>query len=135
MGLYLKGFLVIITASLVAFALLIYISIAHGRLPPVPAEAEQGKMVFQQKGCIECHTIFGNGGYSGGDLTKVYGKFGPAALRDYLVHPPLITGTKYRRHDKLTEEEADEVTAYFKFLNSVNTLGWPPRPVFSKEIK
>lgn len=128
MDLRLKGFLVTLFFSLTAFALLIYYSATSGRVQKMPPEAVAGKAIFQKKACVECHTILGNGAYSGGDLTKIYGTLGSEALKDYLTHPPLLTGAKNKRHDQLTEEEADSITAYFQFLESINTTEWPPRP-------
>jgi nitric oxide reductase subunit C len=130
MGFYLKGFLAILLFSLTTFTWLIYYSATGDKVQPIPAEAEKGKMVFQKKACVECHTIFGNGGYAGGDLTKIYEKVEGAALKGYLTHPPVISGTEQKRHDKLTEEEADSVVAYLGFLNSINTTNWPPRPMY-----
>lgn len=125
MGFRLKGFLAVILGSLAIFTWLLYYSITSDQVRTMPLEAEQGKRIFQKKGCVECHTLFGNGGYSGGDLTKIYEKLGRDGLKDYLTHPPVISGAKKKRHDSLTEEEADQITAYFYFVNSIDT-NWPP---------
>jgi nitric oxide reductase subunit C len=131
----LKGFLAAMLASLAVFSWLIYYSTTGDRLKPIPADAKQGKRIFQQKACVECHTVFGNGGYSGGDLTKIYGKFGSEGLKDYLTHPPVISGAKQRRHEHLTKEEADGIIAYFDFINLINTIEWPPRPMPDDKIR
>lgn len=128
MGFQLKAFLLIMLVSLATFGGLIYYSAIDERVQSVPAEAEQGKTVFQKKACIECHTVLGNGGYSGGDLTKVYDKYGGAALKDYFTNPPLLSGAKNKRHQQLTDKEADALIAYLQFLDSINTGNWPPRP-------
>ena len=47
-------------------------------------DAVEGKRVFQSYNCMGCHTIVGNGGYFGPDLTKLYGKVGPAWLEAFL---------------------------------------------------
>lgn len=125
----LKGFLAILFASLAVFSSLIYYSTTSDRLAPVPFNAKQGKKIFQQKACVECHTVFGNGGYSGGDLTKIYGKLGSEELKNYLTHPPVISGAKQKRHEALSKEETDSIIAYFNFINSINTTDWPPRPM------
>ncbi|MEO8839226.1 MAG: c-type cytochrome, partial [Herbaspirillum sp.] len=46
--------------------------------------AVQGKRVFQSYNCMGCHTIVGNGAYFAPDLTKLYGKVGPAWLAAFL---------------------------------------------------
>ncbi len=47
-------------------------------------DAVQGKRIFQAYNCMGCHTIVGNGAYFGPDLTKLYGKVGPAWLEAFL---------------------------------------------------
>ncbi|MGE0580763.1 MAG: c-type cytochrome [Steroidobacteraceae bacterium] len=46
--------------------------------------AVEGKRVFQAYNCMGCHTIVGNGAYFGPDLTKLYGKVGPAWIEAFL---------------------------------------------------
>lgn len=46
--------------------------------------ADQGKRVFQAYNCMGCHTLVGNGGYLGPDLTQVYKRTGPAWLAAFL---------------------------------------------------
>ena len=47
-------------------------------------DAVEGKRVFQAWNCMGCHTIVGNGAYFGPDLTKLYGKVGPAWMEAFL---------------------------------------------------
>ena len=47
-------------------------------------DAVAGKRVFQAYNCMGCHTIVGNGGYFGPDLTKTYSAVGPAWLEAFL---------------------------------------------------
>lgn len=119
-------FLGFLFATMALFAFLVYSSIFKTAAAfPIPPDALQGKIVFQKKACIECHTVFGNGGYLGGDLTKVYDQMGGQAIKDYLVHPPVLTGAKNKRHDQLDEQEAEAAVVYLKYLNSIDTLDWP----------
>ncbi|MGI6093050.1 MAG: hypothetical protein ACOYD5_08735 [Negativicutes bacterium] len=62
----------------------------------------------------------------GGDLTKAYAKFGPERIIGYLTAAPLLNGAKHKRHEQLTLWEAQQVSAYLEFVNSINTLDWPP---------
>lgn len=133
MKLGVKGFLLTLLFSLAAFSLLVYISTTNDKVQALPLEAAQGKSIYQKKACVECHTLFGNGGYWGGDLTKAYAKFGSEGLKAYLTQPPLMRGAKKKRHDQLTTEEADQIIAYLNFVNSIDTMNWPPSPVGSKQ--
>ena len=128
-----KGFLLTLLFSLAAFSLLIYISTTSEKVQVLPLAAAQGKSVYQKKACVECHTIFGNGGYWGGDLTKAYANLGSEGLKAYLTQPPIMKGAKKKRHDQLTAEEADQIIAYLNFVNSIDTMNWPPSPAGNKQ--
>jgi nitric oxide reductase subunit C len=119
------GFFFILFASIGLFFFLVYNSILHVSAKPIPSDALQGKKVFQRQACIECHTVFGNGGYLGGDLTKIYDRTSAETLRAYMSHPPVLTGAKKKRHVQVTEQEASAIVAYLKYLNTINTLDWP----------
>lgn len=120
-------FCVIFILASIVFIFLVSQSISNIETQVIPMEAVQGKKIFQRKACIECHTLFGNGGYWGGDLTKVYDKYGYTRIMDYLTVAPLLGGAEHKRHEQLTTEEAEQISAYLKFVNSINTLDWPPR--------
>ncbi|MPN11984.1 hypothetical protein SDC9_159293 [bioreactor metagenome] len=122
----LNSFLVVLSISLIAFFGAIYSSVAGNKLQSMTDQELKGKHVFEQRACIECHTLFGNGGYSGGDLTKAYGNFGEVYLKEYFLQPPLISGAKSKKHISLSPAETDLLIAYLRFVNSVNTVGWPP---------
>lgn len=124
------GFFSLLLLIIGLFALLIYHSILiSSSQHPIPSDAIAGKTVFQKKACIECHTVFGNGGYMGGDLTKIYGQKGQEAITKYLTDPPFLSGAKSMRHDRLNQTEAEAMAAYLRFLNSIDTAGWPPHNV------
>jgi nitric oxide reductase subunit C len=119
------GFLILLLASIGIFFALVYTSILNATLQPIPPIALQGKEVFQAQACIECHTVFGNGGYVGGDLTKIYNQTSAETLKAYLTNPPLLTGAKKKRHVQVTEHDAILLVEYLKYLNTINTLDWP----------
>ena len=110
----------------IGFGGLISQSINSIEMEIIPRAAVQGKQIFQRKACVECHRVFGNGGYWGGDLTKAYAKLGHERITGYLTAAPLLSGAKHKRHEQLTPEEAEQVSAYLQFVNSINTLDWPP---------
>ena len=119
----------ILIGTIGVFSLLVYHSvISVSSAQPIPPDAIPGKAIFQKKACIECHTIFGNGGYLGGDLTKIHGRSGEKVLKDFLVNPPILPGAKRKRHDQVNEQEAEAIIAYLRYLNSINTLDWPLDP-------
>lgn len=105
------------------------VTLISARLPsPMPEQAVAGKRVWQKNNCISCHTIFGNGGYVGDDLTHITAKDNPSQLVKYLVTPPVMRPNKYTHHPALDETEAQDLVQYLKFVDALPNLGWPPKP-------
>ncbi len=82
-------------------------------------DAVDGKRVFQAYNCMGCHTIVGNGAYFGPDLTKLYGKVGPAWLEAFLpsagAWPTGAAVTLQLRNEAVaTEAGVDSIDAYLK---------------------
>lgn len=125
------GFVVVFVITTVAFGILVQQAVNKAESRPVPPQVSAGKDAFQSKACIECHTVFGNGGYSGGDLTKVYSKYGKD-LPDFLASSrPMGSFAKRKQHLRLNQQQAQEVAAYLKFIDSTENLDWPPRTILN----
>jgi len=82
-------------------------------------DAVAGKRVFQSYNCMGCHTIVGNGAYFGPDLTKLYGKVGPAWLEAFLPSAgawPANGAVKLQLQDKAIASEAgvETIDAYLE---------------------
>lgn len=114
---------------------------AH-RFTPAEADAimRKGKLVIQSRSCINCHTFFGNGAYYGPDLTKAWldsawetmwmpmtqTKTREEAMVQFLMHPDRYpTWGRQMPNLGLSEEEARALTAYLKWMSSVQTNGFP----------
>ncbi|MEW6218690.1 MAG: c-type cytochrome [Thermodesulfobacteriota bacterium] len=46
-----------------------------------------GAAVYEREGCGDCHSVAGQGGRLGPDLTAVAGRLPPAAIRAYIRDP------------------------------------------------
>lgn len=82
-------------------------------------DAVAGKRVFQAYNCMGCHTIVGNGAYFGPDLTKLYGKVGPAWIEAFLPSAgswPTGGAVKLQLQNKAVAADAgvDSIEAYLK---------------------
>jgi mono/diheme cytochrome c family protein len=82
-------------------------------------DAVAGKRVFQSYNCMGCHTIVGNGAYFGPDLTKLYGKVGPAWIRAFLPSAgawPTKGAVSLQLQDKAVAADAgvDTIEAYLE---------------------
>ena len=112
--------------SIGGFVLANYFSV---QLPgPIPDEAVLGKRVWQTHECISCHTLFGNGGYIGDDLTNIVSKRSSKELLEFMTKPPVMRPNHKRLHPGLTTEETKNLISYLEFVQKIPTLGWPPEP-------
>ena len=101
-----------------------------------PPKTSDGKLVIQGRNCMNCHTLLGNGAYYAPDLTKAWldQGWGAESVRENLMVTFLLdpeanartfgTGRKMPNLD-LTQEEAEAVVAYLKWMSSIDTNGFP----------
>ncbi|MDR3543592.1 MAG: c-type cytochrome [Desulfosporosinus sp.] len=114
--------------NILSFGLFVAVTLISARLPsPMSEQTIAGKLVWQRHNCISCHTLFGNGGYVGDDLTHITAKDNPSYLIEYFVHPPVMRPNKYTHHPALDEVDAEDLVHYLEFVNTIPTLGWPPQ--------
>lgn len=94
-------------------------------------EVVAGKHVFQKYNCNDCHTILGFGAYYAPDLTRVYGRRGDAYIRAIITAPQAILATSFRKMPNLHVKpiEIDQLVAFFKWVNDIDTHDWPPQDV------
>ncbi len=99
----------------------------------------KGKLVIQSRACMDCHTFFGNGAYYAPDLTKAWldpawdawiaitnSKSKEEAMVKFLRDPVTYrTWTRTMPNLHLSQDEAEAVVAYLKWLSSVDTNGFP----------
>ena len=81
--------------------------------------ADQGKRLFQAYNCMGCHTLVGNGGYLGPDLTGEYKRVGPAWLAAFLPSAGRwpTTGAvrgQLQDPDQVADTGIDSIDAYLK---------------------
>ncbi len=123
-----RGFVATVLSSFLVFSLLTMITVRSIRPPVVPPRAAMGKIVWQKGGCVQCHSLFGNGAYNAVDLTRETEVRSREWLRRFFQEPPLMRPGGKKRHPPLSGSEADLLVDYLEFVSSINTLGWPPRP-------
>jgi putative heme-binding domain-containing protein len=62
-------------------------SLGRGEAQPLPGDAALGEQVYAKNECAKCHTIAGEGGSLGPDLTDVGARRGLDFLRAAVLHP------------------------------------------------
>ncbi|CBL47294.1 Nitric-oxide reductase subunit C [gamma proteobacterium HdN1] len=90
-------------------------------------QVARGKEIWEVNNCIGCHTLLGEGAYFAPELGNVYARRGPEFIKMWIKMQP--TGTPGRRqmpNFHLTDEELDDLVAFLKYVNGVDTANWPP---------
>lgn len=91
--------------------------------------AIKGKHLFDQKNCMGCHTIMGEGAYYAPELTKVYERRGEAFIRSMLKNPEqMYPGQRKMTNYNLTDAEINHLVAFLKWIGNMDLNGFPPKP-------
>ena len=93
----------------------------------ITPQVEHGKKIWETRNCIGCHTLLGEGAYFAPELGNVYKRRGPDFIKAWIKAQP--TGAPGRRQMpqfNLTDQELDDLVAFLKFTNEINTANWPP---------
>ncbi len=95
----------------------------------------RGKKIWEDKACVNCHTILGEGAYYAPELGNVWirhgGKDDPEGAKDFIKEwmksqPTGIEGRRQMPQFNLTDKQLDDLVAFFKWVSTIDTNGWPP---------
>jgi nitric oxide reductase subunit C len=93
----------------------------------------EGKHIWHQKNCINCHTLLGEGAYYAPDLTHIAAQRGEAYLTEFLKDPSkFYSQEKDRRlmpNMNLSDQQISDVIAFLSWVDKIDNQGWPPRPI------
>lgn len=93
------------------------------------AEVVRGKHLFEQKNCMGCHTILGEGAYYAPELTKVFERRGEAFIKAMLKDPDsMYPGQRRMTNYNFSDEEISDLTAFLKWIGTLDLNGFPPKP-------
>ena len=99
-----------------------------------PSVAE-GKHIWEMKGCINCHSILGEGAYFAPELGNVMTRWGvqddPVGAKDALAGwmdamPTGIEGRRQMPQFNLTDEDYRNLADFLLWTNRIRTQSWPP---------
>lgn len=92
-----------------------------------------GKKIWEKNNCMGCHTILGEGAYYAPELTKVYERRGEGYIKAALMSktPWSPRGRKMVAY-AMTEQEANDVTAFLKWIGETDLNGFPAKPDLKK---
>jgi len=99
------------------------------------ASVEAGKKVWEDKACINCHTILGEGAYFAPEVGNVMARWGMLddpdgaydALKGWMEAMPTgIEGRRQMPQFNLSDEEIRNLSDFLLWTNTIDTQGWPP---------
>jgi len=94
-----------------------------------------GKRVWEDKVCINCHTLLGEGAYFAPELGNVMARWGVLedpddafeTLKGWMESQPTgIEGRRQMPQFDLTDEEIRNLSDFLIWTNTIDTQGWPP---------
>ena len=119
-----------------AIFLVIYIALSVDTWRQIPARdhadqltdsVKRGKYLMDSNNCIGCHTVNGEGAYFAPELANVYKRRGPEFIKAWVqTQPTGIAGRRQMPHFDFTDQQYEDLNAYFKWLSNIDTNGWPP---------
>ena len=119
-----------------AFFSLLFIALVFNTTGHIPKRSnqaaltpavERGKLLWETRNCIGCHTLLGEGAYFAPELGNVYKRRGPDFIKAWIKAQP--TGAPGRRqmpNFHFTDAQLDDMVEFLKWTNGVNTENWPP---------
>ena len=95
-----------------------------------------GKRTWEAKGCINCHTLLGEGAYFAPELGNVMKRWGvdkdPVAARAALkawmdAQPSHTPGRRQMPQFNLNQKQTDELADFLLWTNTIRNQNWPPK--------
>lgn len=95
----------------------------------------RGKHVWEDKACINCHTILGEGAYFAPELVNVMTRWGVQddpedafeVLKGWMeAQPSGIEGRRQMPQFNLSDDELRDLTDFFLWINKIDSQSWPP---------
>ncbi|MCU7856209.1 MAG: cytochrome c [Candidatus Thiodiazotropha sp. (ex Lucinoma borealis)] len=90
----------------------------------------QGKQLWEENGCIGCHTLLGEGAYFAPELGNVYKRFGNSkeAIMGFIKSRPKegIPGRRSMPQFNFSDEELAAIAEFLQYASEIDTADWPP---------
>jgi nitric oxide reductase subunit C len=119
-------------ACFVVSALIAAVIIAKGfAVRDVPENVSLGYAIWQNNGCVGCHTLYGQGGAYAPDLTHIYSQRGEGYIREFLVNPSAFhPNQRVMPRFDLTVSETDNLMAFLGWVDTQPEAAmFPPRAI------
>ncbi len=95
-----------------------------------------GRKLWDENNCMGCHTILGEGAYYAPELTNVLDRKHPEWIRAFIRNPQAFyPGRRKMVAYDFTDEEIDGLIAWFRWVQGIDTNGFPKDPPLREWIK
>ena len=119
-----------------AFAFLLFLGLTFHTTRALPQRVHEenltlavarGKLVWETRNCIGCHTLLGEGAYYAPELGNVYKRRGPEFIKTWIkIQPGSAAGRRKMPQFNLNDQELDDLVSFLKWTSEINTANWPP---------
>jgi len=90
--------------------------------------AARGKKIWDQKNCMDCHTLMGEGAYYAPELTKAVDRRGEEWLKVFLKDPQaMYPGRRKMTQYNFTDEQITDVIAFLTWVGKMDLNGYPAK--------
>jgi mono/diheme cytochrome c family protein len=106
------------------------LALAAVTFAPATARAEaNGKTLIERKGCLNCHSLMGQGGNAGPPLQATPSWSPPDRMRQYIKDPHSVNPASIMPASAMTDDEIGAVVDYLQsFKGSAEAPeGWKPK--------
>jgi nitric oxide reductase subunit C len=95
----------------------------------------RGKKVWEDKACVNCHTILGEGAYFAPELGNVFVRYGgkddaegaKESIKDWMkAQPTGIEGRRQMPQFNLSKTQLDDLANFLEWVSTIDTNNWPP---------
>ncbi|MFD2228990.1 c-type cytochrome [Alkalimarinus sediminis] len=93
-----------------------------------------GKLLWEENNCLGCHSLLGEGAYFAPELGNVFERRGMGNEEAFVGYfkawmnamPTNVPGRRQMPQFNLTDQELEDLAAFFIYVNGINTNDWPP---------
>ena len=87
----------------------------------------RGKVIWETRNCIGCHTLLGEGAYYAPELGNVVKRRGGDFVKSWMKAMPTNSpGRRQMPQFNLTDQQLDDLVQFLEWTGRIDTEKWPP---------
>jgi nitric oxide reductase subunit C len=119
-----------------AFFSLLFIALVFNTTGHIPKRSNEaaltpavvrGKLLWETRNCIGCHTLLGEGAYFAPELGNVYKRRGGEFIKAWIkAQPTNVPGRRQMPQFNFTDAQLNDMVEFLKWTGEIGTNRWPP---------